>query len=585
MSPFKKQLKFYRYLLPFWRLEALALILTGITILSSLVNPYLTKLIIDKAYANKDLKLFIILIAIGGLVFISNGIINGLSGYINRYIRIRVNFNLNRDVFAKLQNLHYGFFQSSSTGENLYKIGYDVERVTGYIIDTLPQPIFLLFRSLSILAVLLYLNWKMALFALALTPFLYIVPYYITNRLKRALNILMGISQDIFRQVQEILTHIQLVKAFGKEKFENRRYIKSLIKRIRSGLKNTKLEISISFMNSIANRIVSGLIVCYGGYQLIRGRMTLGNLSAITLYISQLSGLQSSFASLFQQITLGTVSCERLETILDAPAQIIEDKRAKEIKFSSGGIEFRGATFGYNKQKAVLENLTFSIEGGSRIALAGFSGCGKTTIINLILRLYNLQDGRMLIDGCDIKDIKSKSLYEQIGAVLQEPFLWNDSIKNNILYARPKAIEEELKQIARICLLDRFVEDLPNKYETIIGENACKISEGQKQKIAIARALIKNPRILILDEAMSSMDSASEERVMRNIKEAYKGITIISVSHRLSTVTASDLAYFLKKPDEIVIDSPERLLEQDEEFRNLFAAQITRKICDNVIKG
>jgi ATP-binding cassette subfamily B protein len=569
-----KYIKFYRYLLPFWKKEILVLLLSTITMLLGLINPYLTKLIIDKAYGNRDLRLFIILIAIGGTIFVLNGVINGGASYLNNYIGLRVNFNLNRKLFRKLQYLPYGFFQDSSTGENLYKISYDIEQVGHFITNTLPQAISLLPKSLFILAIVLYLNWRMALFALALTPFLYLVPYYFTQRREKVLRVWIEISQGIFNRLQEILSHIQLIKAFGKEDTEIKRYIKSLIEKIRFALKNTRLEITGSFVYSLANRIILGLITFYGGYQLIKGQMTLGSLSAITIYLSQLSGLQNSFVAFFQQISFGFVSCERLDFILDSQPELTEDKSAEEVIFSKGCIEFRKVTFGYQQDKMILQNLTFFIEGGSCIGLVGPSGCGKTTIINLILRLYKLYAGQILIDGDDIRYVKSRALYGQIGVVLQEPYLWNDTIQNNIKYGKKDANFKEVREAAGIACIDDFIDTLAQGYNAVIGENACKISEGQKQRIAIARAVIRRPKILILDEALSSVDAQIEARIIDNMMGSLRDATIIIVSHRFSAIKRTHLVFFLNSPDKIDVGIHEELLRNNLQYQKYLAHQL-----------
>lgn len=544
--------KFYRYLLRYWKEEALVLLLSAAGVGISLVNPYLTKLIIDKAYGNKDAALFVILIAIGGIVFVSSGIVTGLSSYINRYIRLRVGFDLNRGVFKKLQSLPYSFFQDNSTGKNLFRASYDVDQAGRFISDTLPQGISLVPRSILIFVIVLYLDWKMASLALALTPFLYVAPYYFIDRLKKVFKEWVENSQDLFTRVQEVLSRMQLVKAFGKENEERKAHTKNLVKNIRYSLKNSRLETASLFANSVVNKIVLGLIIFYGGWQVIKGRMTLGALSAIAIYLNQLAGLQNSFAQYFQQISMGRISCERLANILDADPYLAENAGAQDIVLPGGRIEFRNVTFGYTKDKDVLNNVSFCIEGGSHAAFSGPSGSGKTTIINLILRLYGLKKGDILIDGHNIKNIRAKSLYAQIGVVLQEPYLWNDTIENNIRYAKKTASAKEITESARIACIDDFIDAMPQKYNTIIGENACKISEGQKQRIAIARAIIKKPRILILDEALSSVEPEIEERIINNIKDALKESTIIIISHRPSAIKKMDVVYHISTPDKII---------------------------------
>ena len=416
-----KYFKFYRYLIPFWKKEVLLLLLSGCVMLLGLVNPYIAKLIIDQAYKNRDLKLFVILIAIGGAIFVLSGIIEGVTNYLTRYIRLRLNFDLNRKVFKGLQRFPYSFFQDSSTGEHLYKISYDIEMVTNLIINTLPQVLTQLPKAFFILGIVFYLNWKMGLFSLALAPFLSLPAYYFIKRRKQGLKKWVEASQGIFKQLQEVFSHIHLVKAFGREGYEIKHYIRALTGRIRDSLKFARLEITALFANSLVNRVILGLITFYGGYQLIKGEMTLGTLSAITVYLSQLSGLQNVFVQFFKDTSVGLVSYERLETILNMQTpEFIDFNNAKEIIFSKGKMEFKDVSFSYKQDKMVLQNLSFRIEDGSCIGLVGSSGCGKTTIINLALRLYNLTEGKIIIDDIDIKNMKSKSLYAQIGVALQD---------------------------------------------------------------------------------------------------------------------------------------------------------------------
>lgn len=551
------------------------MLLSGAGMCIELINPYLAKLIIDKAYANKDLKLFIIFIAIAGAIFILNGAFNGLSEYLNRYIRLRLSFDLNRKIFVKLQSLPYSFFQAASTGQHLYKISYDIEQAGYFIVEVLPKAVSLLPKSLFILAIVFYLDWKIALFALALMPFLYFVPLYFTKRLMKLYQAYIENSQSIFSKLQETFSHIYLIKAFGKEKEEIIGYIRRLVKNTKFNFANIKLELTSIFAGSLANRIILGLIIFYGGCQVIKGKMTLGALSAITIYLSQLSGLQSSLAQFFHQISLGLVSFKRLEAILDAEAlELMEDKQPGEIIFPKGRIQFRNITFGYEQDKPFLKDLTFCIEGGSCVGLVGYSGCGKTTLINLILRFYPLSKGGIFIDGFNINMIKSKSFYGQIGVALQEPYLWNDVIGANIGYGKAGAGLKDIAEAARIACIDNFVSGLREGYDTVIGENACKISEGQKQRIAVARALIKRPRILILDEALSSVDGSAEDRIINNIKSEFSDSTVIIITHRLSTMEKLDLIYFLSAPDKIAIGTHEELLKNNMEYQSYFSAQL-----------
>jgi ATP-binding cassette subfamily B protein len=261
--------------------------------------------------------------------------------------------------------------------------------------------------------------------------------------------------------------------------------------------------------------------------------------------------------------------------ILDEPAGSLERPGAKNIIFLKGEVRFEDVTFGYKPRAAVLKNLTFAVPGGAHIALVGPSGCGKTTVASLIARLYGPDSGRVCVDGGDIRDIKSKFFYAQVGIAMQGSNLWNNTAGNNIKYGKPDAGPDEIREAAKAACIDSFIETLPQGYDTVIGENACRISAGQKQRIAIARALVKKPKILILDEAMSSLDSETEDRIIGNIRKEFRDSTIIVVSHRLSTARKMDLVYFLRDPRAMEAGTHEELMGSDPGYRALFASQIS----------
>jgi len=578
MSFDKKQfglfLRFARYILPYRLRWTAILILSGLGTLSGLVNPYLAKLVIDKAIGNKDLKIFIILAVVGGAVFVISGVINGVRQYLGRYVKARVKLDLNKRVFTGINRLPFSWFQDRSTGENVYKMNYDINRVSDLMTTIPPQAAALSLKLVITFFIIFRLNRQMAVFSICLAPFLYLPQYYLTRKRRAVWEEFIKSSEQLFKMLHETFSHIYPIKVFGKEGSEIRKYLRKLVGNIKIELSTTRLEIFSGFTASALGKIIIGLITFYGGYQVIKGKMTLGSLTAIIVYLGQLAGIQGTFIDFFQTTVLGLISCQRVADILDTEESIKDIKGAKSVVFEKGDIVFDKVSFGYVQGKPVLKDLSFLIRGNTHISLAGYSGSGKTTLLNLIFRLYDPWQGEILIDRHKIKDIKLDSLKSQLGMVLQGPFLFNDTIKNNIAYGKQHAVESEIIQAANISLADEFVSNLKETYNTVIGENACKLSEGQKQKIAIARALIKKPKILIFDEAMSSMDSESEERILTNIRENLKGAALITVSHRLSTVKSADLIYFLKGPGEIIIGRYEELLQDDKDFYNLFKAQI-----------
>jgi len=540
--------------------------------LLTLVNPYLAKIAVDDAIGKKDLKGFFILALIGGGVFLITGILDGLKRYVGRDISLRVRLDLNRDVFEKINSLHFKWFQDKSAGEHVYKISYDADRVEKLITTALPEAVSLFPKLVFVIFIIFYLNWKMALFSLCLTPVLYLPPYYFIKKRRNLWKVFIKNSEGIFKVLHEMFSRVYFIKAFGKEGRFLAKYLSRLKENFKVELDNTKIDVFSSCVAGAMNKIVLGFITFFGGYLVIKGKMTLGSLAAITVYLSQLVGMQRSFIEFFQSVTLGFVSCERINEVLDKKSEIAEKKNAKEFIFNKGKIVFDRVDFGYSEGRHILKDMSFCIEG-KHISIVASSGTGKTTLLNLIVRLYDAWEGKISIDGMDIRELKLKGLKGQIGMVLQESFLFDDTAANNILYGKEDASETEIIEASKLSLSHDFIKGLPDGYNSVIGENACKISEGQKQKIAIARALIKKPKILILDEAMSSMDSLSEEAILLNIRKSFKDMTLIIVSHRLSTVLKADLAYFLKGPSDMAIGEPRELLEKDKEFYSLFKSQ------------
>ena len=582
-----KWVQFNKYLYKYWKLQVGVIILGVITVPLSLVNPYLTKLVIDKAYGNKDLKLFLILAVIGGSIFVFNGLINSFRDYRSRRINRHVHFDITKDLFRHLQFLPLSFFNDRSTGEHIYRISADVGSVSNFICNTIPEIVILFPRLLFILLVVFYLNWKLALFTTLLVPLGYVHPYFFGKWFREITRCMIEKSQGVFKGLHEVFSHIYLVKALGKEDYEIKRFEEALAKSMNFELKNAKLSSISNFLSSVLNKVLSGFIALYGGYLVIKGGMTLGSLTAIMIYLTQLIGILKSIGEFYRNVTINSVSFSRISEIMDIKPSICDAEEAVSYRIKKGKIEFKDVSFGYEKDNVILKGINFLIEPAAKIALVGLSGCGKTTILSLILRLYEEAEGIITIDGIDIRKIKLESLKSQIGIALQEPFLWNDTVANNILYGAEYAAYEDMIKSAKVAEAHDFVMNLPKQYDTAIGEMACKLSEGQKQRIAIARTVIKRPKTLILDEAMSSIDSETEDKVIDNILRDFKNSTVIVVSHRSSVVKKMDLVYFLESLHHMEVGTHQALIERNLKYRELFASQIEKKegILNREIKG
>ncbi len=562
-------LNFLRYLLPYRQRQIAILILGAIATGLSLANPYVSQLIVDRALTPRDTRLFVLLGAIAGGIFLLIGLINGLRDYVGRYVRARVGFDLHRTIIQHLVRLDMAYFHNTASGQHLYRIGYDIDRVCDFITTALPQAISLLPRLFGILAIVWHLNRSMAICSLCVVPVLYFPAFYFTKRLRRRLSDWIRHSEKAYQHLGDLLSKMLLVKALGRERAEARKHVRHQAEAVRMRLRQSALETTSSYVLSVTQRIATGLIAAYGGWQVLHNTMTLGQLTAVMIYFRQLVGLQGEFTHFFQQVAFGSVSCERLAEILTVKSCVAEKPGAKSVALTQGAITFRNVSFGYRKETPVLQSIDLAIPAGAHVAIVGHSGCGKTTILNLLLRLYDPWEGEITVDTHRIVDLTLLSLRSQMGVALQTPLLWNDTVANNIRYGAPHATNQEVETVARITGLDTVVDALPSGYATMIGENACRLSEGQKQRIAIARALIKQPRLLILDEAMSSIDQESERIILARLKAKYPNVTIITVSHRMGSVSAADSICFLRGPSELVVGTTDELLERDEAFRRL----------------
>jgi len=568
-------LKLLKYIYKYWKKEALIIALGAITIPLTLLNPYIMKLILDKAYVNRDVRLFFIFAAISGIIFTLNSLIRFFAEYLSEFINRKVNFDMTNDLFRHLQNLPLKFFKNKSTGEHIFKINNDIVFVADFICEAFPRFIILPFRLIVTLIILFYLNWKIALFVTFFAPLTFISPYFFGKHLNEIMRFMIKRSQNVFQLIHEILSHMHIVKALGKEKYETDRVKRKSETKTDFQLWMAKISNLSRFSDSMISKGAAGLVLIYGGYQVIKGSMTLGSLAAIMIYLTQLVNVFSLLGRFYERFKVSLVSQRRIQEVLEKEPEIKDAVDARDHKILDGRIDFKNVKFAYEKTNFVLNNTNFSMPGNAKAAIVGSSGCGKTTLISLILKLYNLLQGKILIDGVSIDKIKLSSLKSQIGVALQEPFLWNDTVLNNILYgAQDDNKKDGVIYAAKISEAHDFITKLPKGYDTIIGESACKISEGQKQRIALARAVIKKPKILILDEALSSVDSDNEDKIMENIKKEFKNSTLIIISHRLSTVRKMDIVYFLDDKYVVETGNHKELLEKNPKYRNLFASQV-----------
>ncbi len=564
---------YLRRLRPYRPLVATSMALGACAVGLALVNPYLTKLIVDRALGQRDLWLFLLLTAGVGGVFLLNGVVTAVQHYLDRYVVTRLQFDLRRDLLRHLLAVDLGDVNRMAGGQVLYRAGYDADQATRFVAAVPTRAVTLLPRLGITLTVVWSMNWEMALWMVLVGSVVFLPSYQLTRRMQVIFRAWLEQAEGLYQRMNELLSQALLVKAFGAERRELRRYIQRLVSSTRAMLRAARWEVAHGMLGGASQRLAIGLTACYGGYLVIRGRMSLGSLTAIMIYLRQLAGVQAEIAGLLPETTMAATSCERLTEMLRTTPHIVDRPGASPSALSRGTIVFDRVTFGYAVGAPVLRDISFHIPAGSHVAIVGPSGCGKTTILNLLLRLYEPWSGEIRIGDRPLHQVTLTSLREQIGVALQTPMLWNDTIEANIRYGSPRADQREGVEVARLCGVDGWVSRLPNGYVTVIGERGERLSVGQQQRIAIARALIKRPAILLLDEAMASVEVEQEHRIIEAIRRVYPAMTLVVVSHRLSSVLQAEQVYYLQAPDRVVVDTADRLLQNEASFQRLFQQQ------------
>lgn len=537
--------KVLRYILPFWR--GLAAIIT-FTIFQSLISsfiPYLSKPLIDSGYANKDVKTVIGLAIIGGAMFIATTLLNFVQRYHAENAKKVLLLKLGEDYSRSLYSLSLDGFRVKGAGERAYLLNVDLDSIANFLVSRLPQIFGILFKAVLYLGITFGLNKGFSLTLFLLTPPLVLMSRFF-GRINRDNYIeLMRLSQKMSQRIYESFSKIYLVKAFGAEEYEKKRYMESLKERLAISLRSLRFNFLGSFAGSIFNKSAIGMVSVFGIFLVIKKSMTLGDLSAFLVYYGLFLGMINQISDFFTNLPIDTVHLKNFFDLIESKRKIEDSPGAIYMPHLKGSIVFRDASFGYAKDRKVLNGFNLHVEPGVWTAIIGPSGCGKTTVLNLIMRLYDVDKGEVLIDGMNLKGLKIRSLRKNITMASQDVLFFTDTVKNNVLYGIEAAERDEadLAKMLEVACINDFIAELPLKYDTVLGDNAFNISQGQKQRLAVARALARRPNILILDEALSSVSVEVEAKIYGDIKNFRKNLTTIIVSHRPSTIGQADLIY------------------------------------------
>lgn len=528
------------YLWPYWKVLLISVVFMLIVSLSNLVLPWIIKDVIDKVLEEKNLQMLYIIIAAILVTFFIRALTTFGHRYLMGYIGQSVIMDLRNALYHHLQKLSVAYYDKRRTGEIMSNLTNDIGALQTAIVDNFIQMVQEGAIFIGSFASMLYLQWKLTILCLVIVPLVSFIIKFFGRKLHTSGRDVQEKIADVTSMLQETIQGVRIVRSFNRGAFEEERFRKinkkSFNATVRSIRQQSQMTPFVEFLSSIA----VCAIIWYGGVSVIDGIMTTGELIAFLIYAINLANPTKRLAECLGNVQKSLGAADRVFAILDEKPQVQDKPDAKELTVSSGRVEARHVAFSYDKDNPVLTDLNFIAEPGQTIAVVGPSGAGKTTIANLLPRFYDVTGGAIYIDGMDIRDVKVGSLRDNIGLVPQDTLLFNTTIKDNVLYGRLDATDEEVWAAIRAANAEKFVRELPNGIETKVGDRGMVLSGGQRQRIAIARALLKNPKILILDEATSALDTESEKIVQDALDKLMVGRTSFVIAHRLSTIRNAD---------------------------------------------
>jgi len=553
--------RLFTYLLPHRWMALLGLLLTLTMTALGLVPTYLTKMLLDEVFAKGNVALFGVIIAVLIGVRLVGAAVSMFRMYVMAWLGARVLLDLRIELYDQLQLLRLSYYNRRQTGRIMNRVTGDLSRLQYFISEGFQDILINIVTMVLIAGILLWMDWRLFLVTLAPTPVIVVSTWVFGRKLHRLFHRLWRRWAGLSAILADTIPGIRVVKSFAQEEREVGRFAAYSTDLFNQELRAARLWASFFPVVDLLTAVGSLLIFTVGGYMVLNGSVTAGTLVAFTGYMWRFYMPVQQFGRINQRIQRCVTSAERVFEVLDSDPEPLRREDGVVLDPVQGRIEFRNVRFSYEPGKYALDGISFVVEPGEMIGLVGPSGAGKSTLVHLIARFYDVDEGQILVDGHDIRDLNLKAYRQSIGVVLQEPYVFHGSVWANIAYAKPDASADEIIAAARAANAHDFIMNLPDGYDTLIGERGQTLSGGERQRLSIARAILRNPRILILDEATASVDTETEVQIQAAIERLVENRTTFAIAHRLSTLRKADRLIVLERGKLIEMGTHEELIQ------------------------
>jgi ATP-binding cassette subfamily B protein len=593
----RRLLRIVDLLQPHWKAMTVALVAVGGAAAADLLEPWPIKIVLDYALQSRPMpgwmiamvsriggdKLAVLNFAVAAVAAIA--VAGAASSYLENYLTTNVGqwimHDLRRTVYHHIHRLSLAEYDETRTGDLISRVTSDIDSIQDFVASALLGIVASALTLLGIVGIMLYASWRFTLVSLAIAPALFVVVYFFTRRIKKAARNVRRTESELISTVQEVFSSIRVVKAFAREDYEERRFERQSLDNVETAMQARGTKMMLSPVVDIIVAAGTCLMFGYGVRMVMANELTAGDLVVFLAYLRMMYKPMRELSKMTDTASKAGVGFERIREILQTESAVRDVPGARRARDFKGRIEFEHVSFGYTPNQLVLEDLSLKIEPGQVAAIVGETGGGKTTIVNLIARFYDPISGTVKVDGTDIRGFTMKSLRDQMSFVLQDALLFQAPVWQNIAYGRPEARRAEIVRAAELASADEFIKDMPEGYDTMVGERGVTLSGGQRQRIAIARAVIRNAPILILDEPTSGLDAQAEQAIIEALERLMKNKTSIVIAHHLGTILHADTIFVVKDRQLVEHGTHDELLAAGGFYSELYRIQHDERTKDH----